>query len=270
MKRIWGVVFGVTAMIWVGALPASADERKFTYSYEAKTLPAGTVELEQWATVRARKESGEFRQWKMREELEYGFTDRFTGALYMNWEVETVHDVPGRVDEREAKFEGVSLEGKYKLTDPSADLLGTLLYAELSAETDEYEFELKGIVSKSFGDWTFAYNAVFEVEWAGARDAAGIKRWSHEYQVQNTAGVSLHLLPALAVGVEAMTRTPYTEDLKDRLETVYFIGPNVHVTTGPIWATLTLLAQVDPQGHNDLDLNGFTKYEVRLIFGINF
>ena len=34
------------------ATGAGADQRYFTYSYEPKVLPAGAIELEQWATMR--------------------------------------------------------------------------------------------------------------------------------------------------------------------------------------------------------------------------
>lgn len=270
MNRFWSVVPAM-AICAAAALPASADERKFTYSNEAKTLPAGVVELEQWVTLRARKEAGTFRVWKIREELEYGFTDRFTGALYLNWELETVVGVPGRAEEHESKFEGVSLEGKYKFTDPSADPVGLLLYAELTAEENEYEVELKGVASKALGDWTFVYNFVFEAELKGdLNPSTARRRWEREYLLQNTAGISWSLLPPLAVGLEAMTRTPVEDGFHGRGQTAFFIGPNAHVAVGPLWATLTLLFQVDPQGHNDLNLDEFTKYEVRLIAGFNF
>jgi len=271
MKRIGSVVLGAAAMMVFGALPASADERKFTYSNEAKTLPASTFELEQWVTVQARREEGTYRVWKFREELEYGFSDRFTGAAYLNWEAKTIDDVPGESDLHDATFAGISLEGKYKFTDPSADPVGLLLYAEVTAEHDEYELELKAVASKSWGSWTFAGNFILEVEWAGAIDpATGRRAWEHETVLEATAGVSYSLLPPLSIGVEGVTRTPFTGSFEHREQTAYFIGPNAHLATGPFWATLTVLFQVDPQGHNDLNLDDFTKYEVRLIFGISF
>ena len=261
----------VSAGCWmVLALPASADERKFTYSNEAKTLPAGSFEFEQWATLAARKDSGTYREWHFREEFEYGLSDRFTAAAYLNWEAKTIHDVPGFAEEKDARFAGVSFEGKYKFTDPSADLLGTLLYAEVSAEQDEYEIELKSVLSKSWGNWTFVYNLVAEVEWTGDLDpATGRRAWEHEVLIENTAGVSCSLLPVLAVGIEGLARTPF-DDSHDRGQTVYFAGPNVHAAIGPVWGTLTFLRQVDPHGHNRLDLDGFEKYEIRLIVGISF
>ena len=268
-RTLIGGVF-VAAFSTVLALPLSADERKFTYSNEAKTLPSGSFEIEQWATLAARKDSGTFREWHFREEFEYGVTDRFNAAAYLNWEAKTIHDVPGLAEEKDARFAGISLEGKYKLTDAAADPLGTLLYAEFSFEQDELEIELKGVASKSWGNWTFAYNLILETDWLGQLDpATGRRAWQHEIVVENTAGVSYSFLPVLAAGVEALARTPWDNHL-DREQTAWFVGPNVHVAAGPLWGTLTFLRQVDPHGHNRLNLDAYEKYEVRLIVGINF
>jgi hypothetical protein len=70
------------------AAPAStyADERFFTYSYEATSvLPKGGIEFEQWITYRGQKEVGIYARWDFREEIEYGVTDRYTTALYLNF-----------------------------------------------------------------------------------------------------------------------------------------------------------------------------------------
>jgi len=59
-----------------------ADERRFSYTYEPETTPAGAMELENWVTLRAgRGESvgqKNFNQWDLRQEIEYGVTDRYT------------------------------------------------------------------------------------------------------------------------------------------------------------------------------------------------
>src|SRR3954463_8637858 len=104
------------------AVPASADERRFTYSEEAKTLPKGSFEFEQWATHGWSRDEGKFWFLSFREELEYGITDRLSAAVYLNFEIQHADGVPGLKDDTIFEFEGVSLEGKYKLLDPSADV----------------------------------------------------------------------------------------------------------------------------------------------------
>src|SRR5689334_9729132 len=93
---------------------ARADEKKFAHSYEAKTLPEGSMEVEQWLTLRHAQIEGTLQVLQMRTELEYGLKDRLTTSLYLNYEYEIVRGVPGLEDETEAEFEGVSSEWKYK------------------------------------------------------------------------------------------------------------------------------------------------------------
>jgi len=116
---------------------AHADERKFTYSYEAKTLPQGTWEFEQWATLQAHREVGDVWFLKLREEFEYGLHDRLTVAGYLNLEVESIKNVPGEKDETELEFETISIELKWKVSDSVADPLGVLFYAEFAAGPEE-------------------------------------------------------------------------------------------------------------------------------------
>ena len=66
-----------------------ADERFFTYIQDADVIPKGGWEFEQWVTYRKGYPGGDrdFNQylWDFREEMEYGFTDRLSGALYLNF-----------------------------------------------------------------------------------------------------------------------------------------------------------------------------------------
>jgi len=94
----------VVAAIVASSATAFADERKFTYSEEAKTLPQGSWEFEQWATHLSHVEEGRFWQLDFREEVEYGVTDRFTLAAYLNMSILSAHDVPGLENETEFEF----------------------------------------------------------------------------------------------------------------------------------------------------------------------
>ena len=80
--------------VWLGILAGAlslqttpATERLFTYTYEPETLPEGGMEFEQWVTLRTQRTKGgsvnqeNFNRWELREELEYGVTDRYTVSL---------------------------------------------------------------------------------------------------------------------------------------------------------------------------------------------
>ena len=81
----WAAVCGALA----GSGSALADERFFTYVQDADVIPKGGWEFEQWVTFRKGYAGGDrdFNQylWDFREEMEYGFTNKLSGALYLNF-----------------------------------------------------------------------------------------------------------------------------------------------------------------------------------------
>ena len=74
------------------AAAARADERLFTYTYEPETMPKGAFEFEQWVTSRVGRNAtvgqDDYYRLQFREEFEYGLTDNYTLALYVNHDYE--------------------------------------------------------------------------------------------------------------------------------------------------------------------------------------
>ena len=248
------------------------DERMFTYSYEASSvLPKGGVEFEQWITYSGGKESGNFARWDFREELEFGITDRYTTALYLNFR-NTRSDLsaaPG--DEvNEFEFKGISSEHKYQLLNPHTKPLGMLLYGELTTDGSELELEEKLIFQKFFGPeekWNAVFNIIFEQEWEYEAEET-----AEESVLEFTTGLSYRLTPNWAVGVEARHHRVYEGMFSEEEANAWFVGPNLHYGTDTWWATLTVLPQVsgDPDTRWGLELEEHTRIEVRLIAGYNF
>jgi len=245
-----------------------ADERAFTYSYEATSvLPKGGVELEQWITSRAGKENGRFVRWDLREEIEFGVTDRYTTALYLNFRNTHSDGVSSRSDTDDFEFKGISSEHKYQVLNPHLKPLGLLLYGEVTTDGEEVELEEKLVLQKLVGErWNFVFNAILEQEWefeAGATEK--------ELIVELTAGVSYRLSPHWSVGLEARNHR-ILEDFDDQVANAFFLGPNIHWGTGKWWATLTVLPQVagSPETDSNLELHEHERIEVRLIAGYNF
>lgn len=267
MKTARAVLVALAAAA-LGA-PAGADERKFTYSSEAKTLPRGGVEFEQWATLRTGKEDGDFVRIDIREELEVGITDRLTTALYLNLEYLNSDGVTGIEDETEFEFESVSSEWKYRLTD-AASPVGLLLYGEAGAGEHEQELEVKFVGSADAGAWSFAYNLILELEREEEEDPSGETEWERESEIAHSFGVSVRVAPGFNLGFEGVARLLMEGTFSETESHAYFVGPNVHVATREWWATLTFLKQVDIMENSGLELDDLEKYEVRLIFGIHF
>ena len=251
---------------------ANADERFFTYSYDASNiLPKGGLEFEQWLTYRGQKEDGVYARWDIREEIEYGVTDRYTTAIYLNFR-NTHSDISEAAGDEvdEFEFKGVSSEHKYQLLNPHTDPLGFLLYGEVTTDGDELELEEKLIFSKFFGEddkWNAAFNVIFEQEWEYEAVETG-----EESVLELTAGLSYRLTPNWAVGLEARNHRVFEGLFQAEEADAYFVGPNVHFGTGKWWATLTVLPQVygTPETTDNLELGEHTRVEVRLIAGYNF
>jgi len=261
------VVLSVLALVAV-THPAGADERKFTYTYEAKTLPKSVLEFEQWATLRTGKEDGDFIRVDLREEIEYGISDRVTTALYLNLEYLNSDGVTGIEDESEFEFESVSSEWKWRVTDATSPV-GLLLYGEVGVGEHEQELETKLVVSADAGHFTFAYNLVLEMEREEEEEPSGEKEWEKESEIAHAFGVSYRVAPGFNIGLEGLARQLMEGTFKETESHAYFIGPNMHYASKAWWATLTFLKQVDIKENSGLELDDLEKFEVRLIFGIH-
>jgi hypothetical protein len=249
---------------------AHADDRKFTYSYEAKTLPQGTWEFEQWATLQDGKQAGHWDTLLLREEIEYGVTDRLNGSIYLNGKIQSNSGVPGFENEHSIGFDSMSTEWKYKVSEPSTDVVGFLLYEELAFSNDTYEIESKLVFSKEAGPFTLAYNFVWEAVLGRSSDPAASPQWTWEHEFTNSLGASFSFTPSFAVGVEAYDIARYSRSLGGPHTRADYVGPNLHYSAGSWWATFTVLWQVGlghPLEYTDPDN---TKVAFRLIFGVNF
>jgi len=257
----------LVASLLTSFLGARADERLFTYTYEAEVLPKGGVEFEQWLTHRRGKEDGVFSAWDFREELEFGLTEKLTSALYLNFRNTQTEDVPGLSNQDKFEFKGVSSEWKYQLLNPNTKPVGVLAYAEATYDGVEFELEEKLVLQKNFGEkWVLALNATVEQEWefeAGATE--------RELGLELTGGLSYKLTPHWALGLEGRNARKFP-DFDSEKSSAWFVGPALHYGSSKWWATLTVLPQVAgrPDTRSGLNLDEHERIEVRLIAGINF
>ena len=165
-------------LLTLAALAASlafsrADERRFTYVYEPEVLPKGAFEFEQWVTLRTQRtkgggvQQGNFNQWEIREELEYGVTDRYSVSLYLNGQAKSYKDFSAApvASTSKTEFTGVSLENRYQLLNPAQHPVGLTLYFEPRFSGDEAELEQKLILGQRHGDWKWAFNLSHATEW---------------------------------------------------------------------------------------------------------
>src|SRR5215475_2188379 len=177
---------------------ATATERLFTYTYEPETMPQGAMEFEQWVTLQAgrTKNVGQenYNRWDIREEFEYGVTDRYTVSLYLNTQAESYRDSMGD-DQSDFSWEGISLENIYNVLNPVTHPVGLSLYLEGTYSGSEAEIEEKIIIGQRHGEWKWALNFINETEWEDNLSQV-------EGKVGATAGIVRHLGKNWAVGLE--------------------------------------------------------------------
>lgn len=271
-----------TVLLIIAALAASltlsrADERRFTYVYEPEVLPKGAFEFEQWVTLRTQRtkgggvQQGNFNQWEIREELEYGVTDRYSVSLYLNGQARSFKDfsaVPVASTSK-TEFTGISLENRFQLLNPANHAVGLTLYFEPRFSGDEAELEQKIIIGQRHGDWKWALNLSHATEWKNdLHDRAG--------ELEISFGLTRDLGKHWSLGLELRDHNELP-DYRRWENTALFLGPVVNYRQEKWWATLTVLPQIygrnflgNPDNNRSLDLAGHERLNLRLIFGLSF
>ncbi len=271
-----------------GAFPsrAAADESPFGYLYTAESLPKGHGEYEQWHTLRAGKTSGSYTALDIKNELEYGFTDRFQASLYLNSSYLHSKDVPNPDDgsvnlENQSSFDvnGVSVELKYQLLSPYKSPVGLSIYMEpelgmrnalTGTETIERALEFKLIAQKNLLDdrLILASNIVFEPEWERDGDERS-KELKNEYSL----GASYRVAVGWFTGLEILNRRKFDDqDFAKQGTSAFFLGPVFHYANKAWWTTLTVLPQIagNPRSDSSRTLGEYEKMEIRWRIGIGF
>lgn len=260
--------------------PAAADEDIFGYTRNTDVLPKGAKEAELWATRRSGKGQGSYRAYDYRMEVEYGFTDRLKGALYLNVNQLDASGVPGLGDRRQTRIDGFSNEWRYNILSPDKDGLGLTLYFEPEysrydaldgTRRREYALETKVLLQKNFLDdrliWAVNLNSDIGREQEG-------DQWEGSVMLGFSSGLAYRFAPGWYGGAEMDYRSLWP-DLAQRSAWAFFAGLTVHYATKSWWATLTWLPQIkgspiDNALSSRLQLAEFEKNELRLRMGFPF
>lgn len=247
-----------------------ANERHFTYTTESAVLAPGAREFELWATHRTGRHDF-YSRFDYRAEWEFGLKDRLMTAFYLNW-----HDI-AKADStsptgisKEFEFDGISTEWKYKMSDPSADKIGSAVYGEFSIGSTEMELESKIILDKRFGDNLIAYNLVGEVEWE--REPGELEY--EEAAIENNLAFTHFINPRLGTGLELRNHTEFTNQNHPE-HSALFLGPVVSYATEEWWVAFSALAQLPAikRSVNDkssgLILDEHERYNLRVLLSFH-
>jgi hypothetical protein len=266
----FGIVALGTALL---AGTAAADNRIFTYTYEPETEPRGDWEFEQSITARLGRNAAVgqqgYQHWEFRTEIEHGFTDRYTAALYVNNDYTRFADPATGATTSNHRWTGISFENRYLVLDPVVNPIGLTLYLEPTYDGENAELEEKIIIGQRHGDWKWALNLMHATEWADH-----FRR--HEGELELTAGLARQLTRRWSLGFEIREHNELPE--YDKWEnTAVFVGPVVSYRRNGWWAALSVMPQIygtnfsgNPDQNSHLELEGHERLNVRLLFGFTF
>ncbi len=227
--------FSLALVLVFTALPAFANDRHFTHTYESGVLPEGGRELEVWTTPRLGRDDY-YARFDQRLEFEVGLTNRLQTAFYLNFTSVSQNTPDGRANS--FSFGGVSSEWKYKLTDPVADAIGFALYGEVTGSTDELELEAKLIFDKAIGRALFAANIVGEYELE-----FGFNDTKKELKLEIDLAAAYFLTEHLALGLELRSVNEF-ENAEEFEDSALFAGPVIAYATKGWWMALSVLPKL--------------------------
>lgn len=269
LSQLWlsGLISGVIT------IACHADERRFTYVYEPETLPAGAWELENWVTLgigrNAKVGQENFNKWDLRQEVEYGVTDWYTAALYLNERSETFRNSATGGDESEFEWKGISLENRFNVLNPASHAIGLTLYLEGRYSGEEAAVEQKVIIGQRHGNWKWAFNLEHETEWEeNLSDTEG--------EVGASFGLARDLGKNWALGLECRNENIFPE-YESWENSALFLGPVLSYRQERWWGALTVMPQIygwndssSQDGNDHLELADHEKVNIRLLLGFNF
>lgn len=276
-----------------------ADESLLGRVKGSETLPAGALELDQTLTFRSGKGTGEYDAVNSKTELEYGFSDSFTGSAYIKMQgIDTSGIVvdgylPG-AEEYTLRFSGIEVSGKYNFLSPALDDFGLSTYVSLGydwldthsgRDKDKTTLELQLLTQKYFmeGQLIWMGNVGLEATYAkrGAIDNLPVDfEWPTHPEMEIGllvgTGVSYRFANNWFAGIEAIYETEFETEVGQERYSV-FAGPTLHYATSQWWASFSWLPQITGGGEqfdaqNDFDLHLIEKTEDEFIFkfGLNF
>jgi len=262
-----------------------AQDRVFARTYQSNVISKGSFDFEYWTTLRTGKVGfgSPFafgRHLDSRYEMEFGLGKNIQTAFYFN----TYNFKYAMLDSSASSFPtqtqietSFSNEWKFKLSDPVANKIGSALYLEVTAGSDEYELEGKFILDKRYNNDLFALNIVggLELETVVKRQGNSINRLNELFTPIEINYAYMHFFNSYSgIGLEVTNRNLLSED-NGWEHSVLFGGPTFFINQGRFFVVLNALPQlvnlhktdVAP-GNRVLDI--YEDFDFRLITGYSF
>ncbi len=261
----------ISAFLLLITMSSMAQDRVFNYTYQSSVLNKGEKELEVWTTVLQGKKDY-YREIQNRVEYEVGLGSNLQTSFYLNSKQKAAFDdITGEIVMNPTEI-SISNEWKYKISDPVANRVGFAGYAEFTVATDELEIELKAILDKKIGRTTHALNLTFEPEWE-TTTANGKVVTATALKYDFNYGFAFEINKNWNLGAEIINRNVYIKDA-NFTHSALFASPTVAFNTDKFWVNLSVSPQIaglkNPPSMTGLNLDEFTKMDMRLVFSYSF
>lgn len=248
----------------VAALATGAAEaRSYHKTYGYKTLDKGEAELVYWSEYVAASGNkmpyfgkGVDRKglWSNTFEVEYGVTDRFNMAAYVDTES------PSGEDTKVVQAHAVL--GRYRLFEKGERFFDTTLYVEYYMPRVAWQgvskerLETRVILQKDFGDIHLMLNPKFEKVISGPNVTEGM-------ELEYAAGIYKTMSPVLELGWEAYgNEIGSPVDLKDKKDQMHDMGPTaIYKITKALTVNATLLFGLT-EAADDTTVRAIFEYEI--------
>jgi hypothetical protein len=244
-----------------------AGEGNFGWIYTLDLQPKGKVEFEERLQMNNGQASGSYQTWYSRTELEYGVTDDFQIAGYLNSYKVTAKNnylnpdvcgdntpctagsgVPqsvtnsGATSYSKTGIDGGSLEAIYRITDPITSPVGVGVYFEPTLGRNANALEYRLLLQSNFIDdrLILAANVIAEQEQLKSNGFL-----LQESQLDLLIGASYRFMPKLSAGVEARFHNDFYGYMwQSPTQNAIFAGPNIHYAEKDWWVTAAWRAQL--------------------------
>lgn len=259
---------------------ARADDHPFAWTYTTDIEAEGEREIEQELTWSSDHAHEAFHEVESRTEFEYGFSDKFQGSVYLNYDWTRTRPHTPLAPAATSSLPGVSGEFIYQLTNVYFDPIGLALYAEPSIGNGTRSFEIKALLQKNFLNdrLRFALNLNAEDRWEKNR----LGHYDQSSALEIFTGLSYNVTPEWSVGAEVANERGFDGLVLGGSSTyaqnVYFLGPTIQYVGHPPRVVLGVQAQLpcasDPTHTPGAIVNGYLagaeRFRARLRFAMDF
>ena len=263
----------ILSSLSVISLTLNAQDRVFAYMYGSNNLNKGMKDLEIWNTFHMGRDYL-YRKLESRFEFEIGLSNRLQTSFYINLKQEFGEpDTLAVLSTPEFSF---SNAWKVKISDATANVLGSSLYAEYYIAPNEFELEGKVILDKRMGAHYIDFNGIYEYEWEWETEREDDGEYEteteHESKFEFDLGYMYFLKKNWGIGLELRNHNVVEEG--ELGYSAFFAGPTVSYTADRWWLLFNVLPQVakfKSLNPDDTwrDLTEHEMIQFRLIFAYN-